>query len=53
MTLELARLIGVEDRWFVAVEGQARVCAIADEPMDRQNDERTSAVHCVRFGFSE
>jgi hypothetical protein len=46
---ELARLIGVEDRLFVEVEGQARVYAIADEDMERENDEKTSAVHFVRF----
>ncbi len=46
---ELARLIGVEDRLFVEVEGQTRVYAIADEDMDRENDEKTSAVHFVRF----
>jgi hypothetical protein len=46
---ELARLIGVEDRLFVEVDGQARVYAIADEDLDRENDEKTSAVHFVRF----
>ena len=46
---ELARLIGVEDRMFVEVEGQVRVYAIADEDLDRENDEKTSAVHFVRF----
>jgi Protein of unknown function (DUF3501) len=46
---ELARLIGVEDRMFVEVEGQTRVYAIADEDLDRENDEKTSAVHFVRF----
>jgi hypothetical protein len=46
---ELSRLIGVEDRLFVEVEGQMRVYAIADEDMDRENDEKTSAVHFVRF----
>ena len=46
---ELSRLIGVEDHLFVEVEGQARVYAIADEDMDRENDEKTSAVHFVRF----
>ena len=46
---ELARLIGVEDRLFVEVEGQPRVYAIADEDMDRENEEKTSAVHFVRF----
>ena len=46
---ELARLIGVEDRMFVEVEGHPRVYAIADEDMERENEEKTSAVHFVRF----
>lgn len=49
---ELARLIGVEDHLFVEIEGRARVYAIADEDMDRENDEKTSAVHFVRFELS-
>jgi hypothetical protein len=49
---ELARLIGVEDRMFVEVEGHARVYAIADEDLDRETAEKTSAVHFVRFEFS-
>ena len=49
---ELARLIGVEDRLFVEVEGDARVYAIADEDLDRENAEKTSAVHFVRFEFT-
>ena len=50
---ELARLIGVEDRMFVEVEGHGRVYAIADEDLDRETDEKTSAVHFVRFEFSK
>jgi hypothetical protein len=49
---ELARLIGVEDRMFVEVEGYARVYAIADEDLERENEEKTSAVHFVRFEFT-
>ena len=49
---ELARLIGVEDHMFVEVEGQARVYAIADEDLERENAEKTSAVHFVRFEFT-
>jgi hypothetical protein len=49
---ELARLIGIEDRMFVEVEGHPRVYAIADEDLDRENDEKTSAVHFVRFEFT-
>ena len=46
---ELAKLIGVEDRMFVEVEGHGRVYAIADEHLDRETEEKTSAVHFVRF----
>ena len=46
---ELARLIGVEHRMFVEVEGQPRVPAIADEDLERSNEEKTSAVHFLRF----
>ncbi len=49
---ELARLIGIEDRMFVEVEGHPRVYAIADEDLDRENEEKTSAVHFVRFEFN-
>jgi hypothetical protein len=49
---ELGRLIGIEDRMFVEVEGHARVYAIADEDLDRENDEKTSAVHFMRFEFT-
>jgi len=46
---ELGRLIGVEDRVFVEVEGHARSYAIADEDLERENAEKTSAVHFLRF----
>ena len=49
---ELARLIGIEDRMFVEVEGMSRVYAIADEDLERENADKTSAVHFVRFQFS-
>ena len=45
----LAMLKGIEDRMFVEVEGQARVYAIADEDLERSNDDKTSAVHFLRF----
>jgi hypothetical protein len=48
---ELARLIGVEDRMFIEVEGHERVYAIADEDMERENQEKTSSVHFLRFEF--
>jgi hypothetical protein len=49
---ELARLIDIEDRMFVEVEGHARVYAIADEDLDRENAEKTSSVHFLRFEFT-
>ncbi len=48
---ELARLIDIEDRMFVEVEGHARIYAIADEDLDRENAEKTSSVHFLRFEF--
>ena len=45
----LARLKGVEDRTFVRVEGCPPVYAIADEDLERDNEEKTSAVHFLRF----
>ena len=49
---ELGRLIGVQDRMFVEVEGHGRVYAIADEDLERDNEEKTSAVHFLRFEFT-
>jgi hypothetical protein len=45
----LARLIGIEDRVFLQVEGEPPVYAIADEDLERENEQKTSAVHFVRF----
>ena len=45
----LARLIGIEDRVWVQVAGHARVHAIADEDLERDSAEKTSAVHFLRF----
>src|SRR5690349_18848989 len=45
----LANLKGVEDRVWVRVEGCTAVYAIADEDLERENDEKTSSVHFLRF----
>ena len=50
---ELARLRGIEDRVWVRVEGLPKVHAIADEDLERENDEKTSAVHFVRFELTD
>jgi hypothetical protein len=46
---ELALLRGIEARCWVQVAGGARVFAIADEDLPRENEEKTSAVHFLRF----
>ena len=50
---ELARLRGIEGRVWVQVEGSPKVHAIADEDLERENDEKTSAVHFVRFELTD
>jgi hypothetical protein len=45
----LARLIGIEDRVWIQVEGHDHVRAIADEDLDREDDTKTSSVHFLRF----
>lgn len=48
----LARLKGVEDRVWVRAEGFDPVFAIADEDLERENEQKTSAVHFLRFELS-
>lgn len=49
----LSKLRGVEDRVWVQVEGCPRVFAIADEDLERENDEKTSSVHFLRFELTD
>jgi hypothetical protein len=51
--VELSRLIGVEDQVWLQVNGFEKVYAIADEDLDRENDEKTSSVHFMRFEFTQ
>ena len=46
---QLQLLKGIEARCWVEVEGCARIFAIADEDLPRENEEKTSAVHFLRF----
>jgi hypothetical protein len=48
----LGKLKGIEDKAWVRVEGSPRVYAIADEDLERENDEKTSSVHFLRFELS-
>ncbi|HVK55779.1 MAG TPA: DUF3501 family protein [Burkholderiales bacterium] len=45
----LAKLIGIEDRTWVRVMGFGKIYAIADEDLERERVDKTSAVHFLRF----
>ena len=45
----LARMPGIEDRVWVGVDGHERVFAVANEDMERSTEDRTAAVHFLRF----
>jgi hypothetical protein len=47
--IQLARLKGIEGRCWVQVAGHDKVFAIADEDLERENEEKTSSVHFLRF----
>jgi hypothetical protein len=51
--IALTKLIGIEDKTYIEVEGFKRVYAISDEDLDRETDTKTSAVHFCRFEFNE
>ena len=50
---KLEELIGIEDKVWVRVEDHERVWAIADEDLERENEQKTSSVHFLRFELSE
>lgn len=50
---KLAQLRGMERRCWLQVAGHERVVAIADEDMERENEQKTSAVHFLRFELSD
>ena len=45
----LTQLKGIERRVWITVADHAKVYAIADEDLERENEEKTSAVHFLRF----
>jgi hypothetical protein len=49
----LARLKGIADRVWVRVGGGERAYAVADEDLERENEEKTSSVHFLRFELPE
>jgi len=50
--IALAKLVGIEHKIFIEVEGQSRVYAIADEDLERSTANKTSAVHFMRFDLT-
>jgi len=47
--VQLARLLGVEKHIWVQVADFSRVTPIADEDLEREDEEKTSSVHFLRF----
>ena len=45
----LARLIGIEKTVWIQVAGCAKVYAICNEDLDRETEDKTAAVHFMRF----
>lgn len=45
----LARMVGIEKKVWLQVEGYDRVYPIANEDLDRETEDKTSAVHFMRF----
>lgn len=50
---QLAQLVGIEDKVWVKAEGFPPVYAIADEDLERENSEKTSSVHFLRFELTQ
>jgi hypothetical protein len=49
---QLAQMIGIEDKVWLQVNGCEKVYPIADEDLERDNEEKTSSVHFLRFELS-
>jgi len=45
----LAKLVGIEDKVWMQVGDLPRISPIADEDLKRSDDDKTSAVHFLRF----
>lgn len=50
---KLTKLIGIENKVWARVENYDPVFAIADEDLDRATEEKTSAVHFLRFELNQ
>ena len=50
--IALTKMIGIEDKVWIQIDGHDKVYAIADEDLERDNEQKTSAVHFMRFEFT-
>jgi len=50
--VRLSELKGIEDKVYLQVDGFDKVTPISDEDLERENEEKTSAVHFSRFEFT-
>lgn len=50
---ELERLVGIEDRIYTQIGNGDKIPVIANEDMDRSNEQKTAAVHFLRFEFTK
>ena len=48
----LQQLVGIEDKVWLQIGDLGRIAPIADEDLDRADEEKTSAVHFLRFELS-
>lgn len=51
--IALTKMLGIEDKVWVQVEGFDRVTPIADEDLERETETKTSSVHFLRFELSD
>ena len=49
----LAEMVGIENKVWARVDGYKKVFAISNEDLERSTDEKTSAVHFMRFEFTQ
>lgn len=50
---QLKEMVGIEDLMWMQIGDHDRICAIADEDLERSSEEKTSAVHFLRFDVSD
>jgi len=49
----LSKLIGLEDKIWMQVDGMDKIYPIADEDLERETEEKTSSVHFLRFELTD